>query len=163
MENWRALSSQEYDEVWERVYRDFKFWPSVSDFPSFEVPSPFITYDISNYFKDHVDSDAYENLEEKTLAAFKAISSIDESILALDWQHQGYWVNPYLEFSRDEFEEWIIPIFPNGDYYFFLQQDFNWGFLGHPWEKSITIFGEELLNALTEYKPIMLQKILRQG
>lgn len=134
-----------------------------STFPSFEVPSPFITYDISNYFKDHADSDAYENLEEKTLAAFKAISSINESILALDWQHQGYWVDPHLEFSRDEFEEWTIPIFPNGDYYFFLQQDFNWGFLGHPWEKSITIFGEELLNALTEYKPIMLQKILRQG
>lgn len=175
MENWIPFSNQKYDQIWDRIYRDFKFKPSTSIFPSFQVPHPFITYDISEYLRDPTDLDAYDtlkdsadldvydNLEKKALDAFKETTSVDEYILALNWQHQGYWVNPRLEFVIDEFGEWTIPIFPNGDYYFFIQKDFKWGFLGHPWEKSITIFGEELINAFNKHKPRMFRNILRQS
>jgi len=57
----------------------------------------------------------------------------------------------------------MIPVFPNGDYYFFIQKDFKWGYLGHPWEESITIFGEELIESFERNKPEMFQNILRQG
>ncbi|GKW44564.1 DUF2716 domain-containing protein [Planococcus sp. NCCP-2050] len=163
MENWIPFSHQEYDQIWDRIYRDFKFKPSTSIFPSFQVPHPFITYDISDYLRDSIDLDTYDDLEEQALDAFKEITSVDEYILALDWQHESYWVNPRLEFEKDEFGEWTIPIFPNGDYYFFIQKNFKWGYLGHPWEKSITIFGEELINAFDEHKPRMFSKILRQS
>ena len=175
MENWIPFSHQEYDQIWDRIYRDFKFKPSTSIFPSFQVPHPFITYDISDYLRDSIDLDAYDTLEDsadldayddlekQALDAFKEVTSVDEYILALDWQHESYWVNLRLEFKIDEFGEWTIPIFPNGDYYFFIQKDFKWGYLGHPWEKSITIFGEELINAFDEHKPRMFRKILRQS
>lgn len=175
MENWIPFSHQEYDQIWDRIYRGFNFKPSTSIFPSFQVPHPFITYDISDYLRDSInldaydtledsaDLDAYDDLEEQALDAFKELTSVDEYILALDWQHESYWVNPRLEFEKDEFGEWTIPIFPNGDYYFFIQKDFKWGYLGHPWEKSITIFGEEVINAFDEHKPRMFHKILRQG
>ncbi|MGG0658691.1 DUF2716 domain-containing protein [Rummeliibacillus pycnus] len=163
MKNWVPFSDKEYDQIWDRIYREFKFEPSISKFPSFEVPNPFITYDISDYFGESVDLDAYDDLEQKALDVFKESTLVDEYILALDWQHECYWVNSRLKFDRDEFGEWTIPIFPNGDYYFFIQKDFKWGFLGHPWERSITIFGKELINAFDKHKPIMFQKILSQG
>lgn len=163
MKNWVPFSRQEYEQIWDRIYRDFKFEPSISNFPPFQVPPPFITYDISDYFGDLADLDAYDDLEEQALDAFKEITSVDEYILALDWQHKCYWVNPRSEFEKDEFGEWTIPIFPNGDYYFFIQKDFKWGYLGHPWERSITIFGKELINAFDKHKPRMFCKILRQG
>jgi hypothetical protein len=162
MKNWVPFSDKEYDQIWERIYRDFKFEPSISEFPSFKVPYPFITYDVSDYFGESVDLDAYDDLEEKALLVFKENTSFNEYILALDWQHECYWVNPNVKFERDEFGEWIIPIFPNGDYYFFIQKDFKWGFLGHPWERSITIFGKELINGFGKHKPRMFHKILRQ-
>ena len=163
MKNWIPFSDQEYDQIWERIDRDFKFKPSISNFPSFHAPHPFITYDISDYFGDSADFNIYDDLEEKALDSFKEITLIDEYIMALDWQHECYWVNPRLQFKKDEFGEWTIPIFPNGDYYFFIQKDFKWGYLGHPWEKSITIFGKELINIFENHKPRMFRKILRRG
>lgn len=163
MENWIPFSHQAYEQIWDRIYRDFNFKPSTSIFPSFQVMHPFITYDISDYLRDSIDLDAYDDLEKQSLDAFKEITSVDEYILALDWQHESYLVNPHLEFEKDEFGEWTIPIFSNGDYYLFIQKDFKWGYLGHPWEKSITIFGEELINAFDEHKPRMFRKILRQS
>ena len=163
MKNWIPFSNQEYNQIWDRIDREFNFVPSISKFSSFYIPHPFITYNISDYFEDVVDVNIYDDLEKKALDSFKEITLIDEYIMALDWQHECYWVNPHLEFKRDEFGEWTIPIFPNGDYYFFIQKDFKWGFLGHPWERSITIFGNELINAFENHKPRMFRKILRQG
>ncbi|AMX00325.1 DUF2716 domain-containing protein [Rummeliibacillus stabekisii] len=162
MRNWVPLSKKEYGQNWNRIYRDFKFKPSTSIFPSFNVPHPYITYNVSGYFGDSSDLSAYDDLEEKVLDVFKECTMLGEYILALDWQHECYWINPRLEFERDEFGEWAIPIFPNGDYYFFIQKDFKWGFLGHPWENSITIFGKELIDAFNKNKPRMFRKILRQ-
>lgn len=84
----------------------------------------------------------------------------NEYVLALDWQHRRYYFNPRIESIRDEFGEWPVPIFPNGDYYFFIQKEFKWGFLGHPWEKSISIFGEELIQSIEQKKPKLLKKIV---
>lgn len=35
--------------------------------------------------------------------------------------------------------------YPDGDYYFFIAQDFSYGILGHPWRKELYIFGEKLI------------------
>lgn len=163
MENWLELSETEYEQVWDHIYDQLKFKPSMSKFPSFKVPTPFITYDISLYFGESEDMDAYEDLEEKALLVFQEINSKDEYIYALDWQHDGYWINPHLEFPKNEFNEWMVPIFPNGDYYFFVHKEFKWGYLGHPWERSITLFGEQLIKGFEKHKPRMFRKILRYG
>ncbi|MFB8424888.1 DUF2716 domain-containing protein [Priestia megaterium] len=163
MKNWIQLSEQEEKKFWKRIYKEFKFKPSTSRFPSFKVPSPFITYDISNFFGETADLELYDRIENKALNAFKNITLVDEYILALDWQHECYWVNPHLEFKKDKFGEWVVPVVPNGDYYFFIQKDFQWGFLGHPWEKSITIFGEDFIKSFNEQQPKIMCNILRQG
>lgn len=158
MENWKCLTSEENKDVWNKIDVQFNFNPSTTKFPSFTVPSPFITYDVSTFPNDKDLND----LEEKSLNVFQQLIQNNEYMYALDWQHPGYWINPYLNFQKDEFGEWIVPIFPDGDYYFFIQKDFKWGYLGHPWEKSITIFGEELINMFNRNKPIIFDKILLQ-
>jgi len=163
MENWIPLSDQENKKIWKRIYKEFKFKPSISKFPSFKVPSPFITYDISKFFGETVDLDLYDKIEEKALHAFKDNTLADEYILVRDWQHECYWVNPHLKFSKDEFGEWSVPVIPNGDYSFFIQKDFKWGFLGHPWEQSITIFGEEFITAFDKQHSNLLCSVLRKG
>jgi Protein of unknown function (DUF2716) len=163
MENWLKLSNLEYEQVWDKVYDKLKFKPSISKFPSFKVPTPFITYDVSLCFGQSEDQDAYDNLEEKAIVVFKENTAIDEYIYALDWQHECYWINPHLEIQKNKFDEWSVPIFPNGDYYFFLQKNFEWGYIGQPWERSITVFGKELIDGFEKQKPRMFQKILRQG
>ncbi|MBY0214567.1 DUF2716 domain-containing protein [Priestia aryabhattai] len=164
MKSWVSFNDKEYKQIWKKVYKNFKFKPSIAKFPSFKVPYPFITYDISDYFGESLPGvDTYDDLEEKALLAFKENTLAEEYILALNWQHDCYWVNPRLKFERDEFGEWTIPIFPDGDYYFFIQKDFKWGFLGHPWEQSITIFGKDLISTFDKHKPIMFREILRRG
>ncbi|MGJ7913837.1 DUF2716 domain-containing protein [Neobacillus sp. LXY-1] len=167
MDNWIELSKLENKEVWDRIYEEFKFVPSISHFPSFVVSSPFITYDVSMLLNGSVDSQKYDeiynDLEEKSLLVFQELTRTNEYMYALDWQHPGYWIDSRLEFPRDEFDEWTVPIFPNGDYYFFINQNFEWGLLGHPWEQTITIFGKELIMSFKRHQPIIFQKILRQG
>lgn len=124
MENWLELSEAENEKVRNKIYGELKFSPSVSVFPSFEAPTPFVTYDISIYLGESEDLDAYGDLEEKALLVFQENTSKDEYIYALDWQHECYWINPHLEFEKDEFEEWQVPIFQNGVYYFFIHKDF---------------------------------------
>ncbi|MGG0658142.1 DUF2716 domain-containing protein [Rummeliibacillus pycnus] len=149
MKNWLELSDVEYEKVWNKLYDELKFEPSTTNFPSFEVPTPFITYDISNYFGEYEGLNAYDDLEEKALLVFQKITSIDEYIYALDWHHECYWINPHLEYQKNEFDEWTVPIFTNGDYYVFIHKNFEWGYLGHPWERTITIFGKELIKGFS--------------
>lgn len=115
MENWIELSALEYDEVWDRIVDDFNFEPSVSNFPSFEVPNPFITYDVSSYFNWSGDSvtydEIYSDLEEKSLLVFQELTQKNEYMYAVDWQHPGYWINPRLEFPKTSLM--------NGSYLFF--------------------------------------------
>ncbi|MFX3640069.1 MAG: DUF2716 domain-containing protein [Candidatus Pristimantibacillus sp.] len=58
---------------------------------------------------------------------------------------------------------WIISIYPDGDYHFFIARDFSWGILGHPWEKTITIYGEKLISYLLKDEPRMLNTVLQRG
>lgn len=163
MKNWISLTEKEKTAVWKKIYRDFKFEPSISRFPSFRVPSPFITYDISDFFEHDSFLHADEDLEEKALLAFQENIGTDEYMLALDWQHDCYWITPHGTFEKDEFGEWTVPVLPNGDYYFFLSKEMIWGFLGHPWEQNITIFGESLIDSFTRHHPLLFHRKIRQG
>lgn len=162
MINWMELSTFAYKEVWDRIYEDFTFKPSTSTFPSFHVPAPYITYDVSKYMNGSVDianyDEAYNDLEEQSLLVFQKLIEKNEYMYALEWNHSSYWINPHLEFQKNEFDEWTVPIFPDGDYTFFIHKNFEWGLLEHPWGRTITIFGEELIKGFENYHPKMFEK-----
>ncbi|MDQ0194585.1 DUF2716 domain-containing protein [Paenibacillus wynnii] len=84
--------------------------------------------------------------------------SFKPSIYPKDWQHESFYYSPYLQDVSPR-----ISFYPDGDYYLFLKTDFSFGYLGHPWEHSITIFGEELIQQFIKHKPKILGGIIRRG
>jgi hypothetical protein len=41
-----------------------------------------------------------------------------------------------------------VPIYPDGDYYAFMTEDLLEGTFGHPWEQTLCIMGDRLINSL---------------
>jgi len=164
MKNWTELDESLYDQVWDKVYKDFRFNPSVheEEWPSFIPPSQFITFDISKLYGSEFD-ELMKDLEHCIIKSFKEITHKDEFIYALDWHHTAYWYNPHFENPSDEFGRWPVSIHPDGDYYFYIKQDFSWGYLGHPWEHSVCLYGEKLLLAVERNMPKLFKKIIRQS
>ena len=143
MNNWKLLSNEERKHVWKEFTRIVKFRPDIGKFPGIRTSMPSMVFDIADYFSADFDA---ELLETFALDLFRKITKPGERMYALDWQHDSYDFDPRLEMDRDEsFGEWIIPIFPNGDYYIFLTKDFSNIWFGHPWEKTITLIGDELI------------------
>ncbi|WP_008825491.1 DUF2716 domain-containing protein [Haloplasma contractile] len=160
MKNWQLLSKEESEKVWDIIHDKFKFNPSINKrAKSFKIEQNHVIYDISHIWKKSSFDSLCKDLEDKMLEVFKFITHNYEEIYALNWQHESYKFNPRGEMPRDEFGEWLVPILPDGDYYFFIEKDFEWGYIGHPWQKTITIFGDELIEGIKLNKPCMLDRI----
>ncbi|MGG0651138.1 DUF2716 domain-containing protein [Bacillus mycoides] len=158
MKKWILLNEQEKENVWDRFYDEFAFNPNIDGEQSFKFSRPYIAYDISDCFEEKWTDEDYNNFDQEILRSLIACTKRNEYIYALDWQHDSYWMNPRLDLKEDD-DQWEIPYIPNGDYYFFLQKDFRWGYLGHPWEKVIYIFGEELIENFKELRTSLFKKI----
>ncbi|MFE1962642.1 DUF2716 domain-containing protein [Streptomyces sp. NPDC059479] len=60
-------------------------------------------------------------------------------------------------------EKWPLSPYPDGDYYVFLSEDFLIGSFGHPWESSLCLFGQELLDVAAEPVDEILGKPIRRS
>ena len=67
-------------------------------------------------------------------------------MFALDWQHASYEFYPHLFRAADEPRNWCIPALPSGEYHLLITEDHRLGSLGHPWEKTLCVFGEGFLD-----------------
>lgn len=137
--SWIPMTQAEDKKIWHVIDQQFQFTPSTTVFPSYHSPSPFITYE--------VDYEKREEIEQTLKRILTELTVEGERVMALDWNHQGYWIDPRRTFLRNEEGDWMIPAVPDGDYSFFIARDFRWGYLGHPWEGSITLFGEDMISA----------------
>jgi hypothetical protein len=142
MLNFKELNKLEYLNVWDQFYHLFHFKPSVNQFPAIISDLPQLKFDIKDCF---VPSYNVKKLEEYAINIFKKISKKNEKFYALDWQHNCYEFNPRLLIDRNEFDEWIIPVLPNGDYFIFMTKDFRNLWFGHPWEQTITLIGFDIV------------------
>jgi hypothetical protein len=46
--------------------------------------------------------------------------------------------------------DWPGYVYPDGDYYLYLTGDMRLGTFGHPWERTLCVFGEALLAQVTD-------------
>jgi len=135
-ESWKLLSENEYGAVWDRFDAHFNFKPSWSErvVPAIQEPPPCVVFDISGEW-----ADALNGLFELALTS---AGGPGDSLYFLDWQHEAYRIDPL---ATD-----ALPIFPDGDYYSLLAEDFSFGTFGHPWQQSLCVFGADLLTALPD-------------
>lgn len=118
-------------------------WPGIRE------PTPSLTVDLSLIFmSDACYAAGVSAINALALWAFVQLTSVDEELVVLDWQHPSYRFSPHRQVMSDV--EWPVTVFPDGDYYVFLNEAFTMGTFGHPWEQTLCVFGEDLIELLGE-------------
>ncbi|HET9056445.1 MAG TPA: DUF2716 domain-containing protein [Chitinophagaceae bacterium] len=156
MNNWKLLNDSEYKQAWDFAYDTLHFSPNVNEKEDLIIlPTPNKCFDISNFYDDGFSEELYEDLHKSTLLLFKKISK-GKRMYALNYQHDCYSFSADLPFEKDEFGEWLVSIFPNGDYLFFLTSDFDNGVFADGINFRLLIWGEDIIKAFEIEKPEML-------
>lgn len=161
MKYWEELNTIEYKSAWDFVYGKLSF-KSKEKSKLIALPTPCVCFDISNFYDDGFQEELYDDLHEFVIRQFQVISK-GEKVYALNWQHDCYFFYPKLSVDRDEFDEWLVPVFPNGDYIFFLTSDFTNGIFADGINLKISFWGKEIVDAIEMDKPKMLIKNISCG
>ncbi|MDE7478828.1 MAG: DUF2716 domain-containing protein [Lachnospiraceae bacterium] len=153
-------NTQEDREIWDKVYTMLNFNPSVCDIENihsitenvpFELVPPYSVYAIENMTIEQRDL-----MEELVRNSLILCTDGNKEWYALNWQHSSFRFHPQnMEeqqslWVEDEqywdggYNAYFPSFYPNGDYYFFIDQDFENGFLGHPWRQEVWVFGTRL-------------------
>lgn len=151
---WRQMSRGQMDEAWNAY--ESRFYSRNDGL--FRTPTPATTWSISQIylrgqeFRETVERD----LNSKTLAAFRQLTSRGEELLALDQNHTCYFFDPH-EMHEGGTEDWAVPVLPDGDHHIFLARDHRFGIIGNCVQMTMCIFGKDLLKAFEISKPLAFQ------
>ncbi|QIB42286.1 DUF2716 domain-containing protein [Streptomyces aureoverticillatus] len=157
------LPQAEYRSVWNRFDAEFAFQPSMNpaEWPAIKEPADSVTWSLAA-----LDEDPGDVRLDRFVAVVKqgltACVEPEDRLYALDWQHTSYSFAPHRVSGRGE-NSWPLSPYPNGDYYIYLSQDFRLGSFGHPWESSVCLFGQKLLDAVAAELDDVLGPPLRGG
>jgi Protein of unknown function (DUF2716) len=135
------------------------------DLPGIDEPTPSITYDLT--CEDGTRAEPVW-VNRVLLAALTRITSVDDSVVVLNWQHPAYRCRPHrIRDEKPPDEMWPTEIHPDHDYCIWLTEDFRDGTFGHPREPSQCVFGEELLAARTDleggHSTLLLPRLCRMA
>lgn len=148
-EAWAELDRTQHEAVWARFDELFHFRAGVdpTSWPAIREPCPSVTFDLSTIPDGAERGAAYDAINAEALRAFVWAMPDRRALIALDWQHPAYQFFPANQaLSRQA--EWKIPVFPDGDYFAFLSEDFTEGTFGHPWERTLCVIGERRIASL---------------
>ena len=166
--------AEEYDLVWDKVYDKLKFNPSCSyrghsltvDLP-FEIEGNFAVYGIEKMSDSQIDS-----MQDMIREVFVSVTEKGKRMYALDWQHSAFLFDPRNKEEQKNFwkednryfggvyNAYFPSFYPDGDYYFFIDEAFEYGYLGHPWRQEIWVFGDTLIEKIDEiYQALGWEKI----
>lgn len=148
------LDNEAYKMVWDRVYTQLGFRPDSRgrNFPPFHIRDSHAVYAV-----DGMTAAQMEALEDAVRTVFLEVTAEGERLYALDWQHSAFLFNPrdpetqkslWVEdeaYPGGGYQADFPTFYPDGDYYFFLDEHFRFGFLGHPWRQEVWVFGEPLV------------------
>lgn len=150
--------TSEYDLIWNRVYERLKFNPSMKkSIIPFEIKEEYAIYAVDEMTEKQLD------MMEKVIGnIFSDISKDGSKMYALDWQHSAFLYDPKNKEEQQSFwkedsryigggyNAYFPGYFPDGDYYFFIDQRFRFGYLGHPWRQEVWVWGDELIARIDE-------------
>ncbi len=166
---WEPLSRVADEPAWYWVHDKLRFWPSTfaHDWPGFHEPCPSAAWDLSTGEYDRASAEfrlgpyAVEehDVARAVLAALQEVTAEDDWLWVLHWQHQSFKFWPH---RMQQNAPWPVSVFPRGDYHLFLAADFSYGTLGHPWERTLCVFGENLLPAVEKHADGILTNQLRR-
>ena len=155
--------TQKDKEIWSLVYKKLNFYPSSEcRGHSFDVfPQPFkINDSYSVYAIENMTDEQCDLLDETIRSILINVTKTGQKIYALDWHHSSFlydprniseqqscWVND-VRYENNGYYAYFPEFYPDGDYYFFIEENFRFGYLGHPWRQEIWIFGPEFMEEI---------------
>ncbi|WP_339155543.1 DUF2716 domain-containing protein [Actinomadura luteofluorescens] len=167
---WVRLSDSDQDRAWRAFEESTSFRPSGRPDQGTGIlePSPSVTWDLARErptFSEWLWHFAVDPGDVNVLfhEAFKACVDRDEWLYVMDWRHPCYRFWPHRLSKPEDYESWVVPVFPDDDYYIFLSQDLSFGTFGHPWEASLCAYGERLLEAVEARNTGVLSSVLRRN
>ena len=168
------LSDAEDDVIWDIIYSRFHFVAdSYHTEHRFDLYVPFVI-DVSHivYSIEKVIPDDEQPMNRILLSLFSVLFEKGYSIYAFDWNHDCYRFSPDAYTSDGHALEkhsvsrdcnmYYPSFYPNGDYHFFVEKDFRFGILGHPWRQEMWVFGEQLIPLIEHYAEEMNWEELRR-
>lgn len=139
----------DYDDAWAPFDARFGFRPNYHErqAPAIRLPERSMVLDLEPVFEKDGPRFAagFSAINAAALRAFIWLAE-SEDLIALDWQHQSFRYSPAGQALSDR--PWAITVAPDGDYYAHMTADLRWGTFGHPWQRSLTIWGDELMDSL---------------
>ncbi|MCX5380394.1 DUF2716 domain-containing protein [Streptomyces sp. NBC_00091] len=140
------IPETEYRRVWDRFHAEFGFRPSVNpaQWPSIEEPVASATWSLASLDDDPGD-EGLDRLVDAVRQGLTACVPPQGRLFALDWQHVSFQFSPHLAGKPGQ-KPWPLSPYPDGDYYIYLTEDFSTGSFGHPWEGTLCLFGQGLLD-----------------
>ena len=137
--------NKQINDIWNKLYNEYYFTPSteISEKSWIILPDVSKKYLLNSYWTEY---------QEKTInELFK--KTVDTEMYALDWQHDCFIFDPQeiIPYEFSYFDEkrnvnvFFPTYYPDGDYHFFISNDWHNGLFGHPWRKEIYVMGKELI------------------
>jgi hypothetical protein len=142
--SWVELARDENRAIWNGVYADLVVDPARP--PKFVEPRGSVTWELRDVPETprHTIDQVEVIVGTQLRRALEALVGAEQWVYGLDWQHPGYRFFPAEAKNPVNSESWCIPTVPNGDYCLFLAHDLRFGWLGHPWEPTICVYGDLL-------------------
>lgn len=136
-------------EAWARFNKQFRFRADYfeADQPAIRLPPGCLVLDLAPVFeRDPKGLAADQDYLDAT--AFQVFADLvgEDEIVALDWQHASYLYSPRAQVDAAAWP--AVQVFPDGDYYAHMPTDLRWGSFGHPWQRTLTLWGDELVTTL---------------
>ncbi|MGW2254309.1 DUF2716 domain-containing protein [Kitasatospora sp. NPDC001660] len=166
----RRLNDPEHGEIWNRFQAAFDFRPDTSVIPGISEPTPSVTWSLESLD----DDPGYRKLDRLVGVVQDGLARCcrpGESLWLLDQPHTSYRLRPDLvpaDASKPRVVEgqawqgWPLSPYPDGNYSVQLAEDLRFGIFGHPSEKSICVFGADLLDAVAEEVGGLLPHVIRR-
>ncbi|MGW4206731.1 DUF2716 domain-containing protein [Lentzea sp. NPDC004789] len=153
---------QDDRHVWDEFERKFAFTPYYRPAgPAIDEPPGSVTVDLSPIFdaggSAEFDTGA-KQVDQLVLESFQRVFDDTTRLLVLDWQHASYWFRPHAIADATRWPPSPVTPFPNGDYYIFLTADMSQGTFGHPWEQTLCVFGNDLVDDLVPTLPFPIRR-----
>lgn len=167
-----------YEKIWDRVYDELGFKPSYEYHGhSMNVTLPFdIKQRYVVYSTDDMNEAQTEGLSRIMSSVLAELTPVGKRVYALDWHHAAFLFDPR---NSDEMKSvpeidektgeqlgisYFPEFYPNGDYYFFIAEDFSFGWLGHPWRQEIWLYGDTFIEHFDRlYKQFNMKRIFESN
>ena len=167
-EVWVELDWDAGKVLWAGFADRYQFRASISPggWPAIVEPTPSVVWDLRPVFEGDYPGGFTAGSREVAglvLGTVQDCTEWWESIVFHDWVHPSCLFRPHKVDEPEEVPGWDVGgLFPNGDYTIFVGRDYAFGILGHPWERSLCVFGQTAMAAFATRNQGILTTVLRR-